>query len=292
MTARIAFVTAREWGALAEDDRLAVTELERRGATVDAAIWDDDGVDWSSYDAAVLRSCWDYYHAPDAFRSWLDAADHAGTRLINPAATVRWNMDKRYLADLHAAGVATVPTEFAEPGARLADIMAARGWQEAVVKPRVSAEGHRTQRVTLRDADAHQAELDALVAGPGALVQEYVRTIAAEGEISLMFMGERCTHAVLKTTAAGDFRVQKRWGGAAQPIEPPRDLIEQGHGVMKAVALPWTYARVDACVVEGRLVLMELELIEPSLFLDFSGDAAGILADEILACVREGARLR
>jgi hypothetical protein len=114
---RIAFVTARPWPELQPDDRVAAAALERRGCVVDAAVWNDDAVDWSAFDVVVLRSCWDYHDAPARFRGWLDRLADTRVTLCNPQPTVRWNLDKRYLGELAALGLSITPTAFPDPGA-------------------------------------------------------------------------------------------------------------------------------------------------------------------------------
>jgi glutathione synthase/RimK-type ligase-like ATP-grasp enzyme len=255
---------------------------------VDAPIWDDESVDWTVYDAVVLRSPWDYYLKPDAFRNWINRLEQLDVPLWNPAPTLRWNLDKIYLRDLEQRGVAITPTAFPADGDRLEDIMKTRGWKDVVLKPRVSAAGHRTTRVRQREKDrvaVAQVELDMLNAEGGALVQLFLPVIQTIGEWSFIFLGGHFSHAVLKRPGAGEFRVQEQYGGTAAGGQAPAGLVDQARLVMAAVDLPWIYARVDGCDVDGRLLLMELELLEPSLFLsDGPGAAeefARVIRDEI-----------
>lgn len=278
----IAFVTGAEWAELNADDAVAAAALERRGGRVAAVIWNDPAVDWSAFDVVVLRSCWDYWRHPMEFEHWVRSLDERGVQLWNPAETVVWNMDKRYLADLEARGVPIVPSEFPEPGEDLAEVMARRAWERAVVKPRVSADGHRTTLVRRDEARSRQRLLDDIAASGGAIVQEYVAAVARDGEYSFVFIDGRYSHASLKVPAPSDFRVQPRLGGTSGPAQPSVDLIRQAERAMEAVTLPWLYARVDGCVRDGTLLVMELELIEPTLFFAHSADAAGRLCESLL----------
>jgi glutathione synthase/RimK-type ligase-like ATP-grasp enzyme len=299
---RIAFVTSRPWPDLQPDDRPAADALRRRGCVVEATVWDDDAVDWPAFDAVVLRSCWDYHDAPARFQAWLDRIERARVRLWNPLDTVRWNLDKHYLAELAALGLHVTPTAFPPPGASLDHVLAERGWTDVVVKPRVSADGHRTHRmiadVTGPHADfvaaaadtagphadfvAAAADAVALVASGTALVQPYLAAIALDGELSFVFMAGAYSHAVRKRPAPGEFRVQPRLG-AVEPADPAAAIIAQAHAVARAVPHHWLYMRVDGCVVDGVLLVMEVELIEPTLFFERSPAAAERFAEGILA---------
>lgn len=278
----IAFVTGAAWAELNADDAVAARALELRGARVAAAVWNDPAVDWSAFDVVVLRSCWDYWRERDAFEAWIAGLTASGIALWNPAETVLWNLDKLYLGELEDRGVAIVPSEFPEQGEDLGAVMERRGWQRAVVKPRVSADGHRTELVSRSGAQHEQRRLDELSRSGGAIVQEYVDAVAREGEYSFVFIDGAYSHAALKRPAPADFRVQPRLGGTASPTQPSPDLIRQAERVMSAVQLPWLYARVDACERDGTLLLMELELIEPTLFFEHSADAAERFATAIL----------
>jgi glutathione synthase/RimK-type ligase-like ATP-grasp enzyme len=284
---RIAFATSADWRALWKDDIPAVDELARRGHIVDAVVWDDPAIDWTVYDVVILRSTWDYYLKPDAFARWIDDLDARAVAMWNPAATLRWNLDKIYLQELAAAGVPITPTVFPPPGTRLADVARERGWVDLVLKPRVSAAGHRTVRLDAADSDMHQAELDDLIAHGGALVQQYLPVIETDGEWSFIFIDGAYSHAARKRAAAGEFRVQFQYGGTTETGAPSEELVAQARRVVDSVTHPWLYARVDGCVVDGQLLLMELEMLEPSLFLLQDPGSSGRLADGIEARLKE-----
>lgn len=245
----IALVTWRGLPELAADDRLLRDALVRRGAAVRAVVWDDD-VDWRAFDAIVLRSTWDYHKRLDEFRAWLDRMD--GLPLWNPPEVLRWNTHKSYLLDLQSRGIAIVPT-----------LLVPRGGGY-IVKPAVSATAFRTERHTNDD---------------DLLIQPFVPEVVADGELSFMFLGKKFSHAVRKRAASGDFRVQSDFGGSATPFDPPGELIEQAAHIASMLGERWLYARIDCVVRDGRLLLMELEATEPSLFLNAT--AAERFADAI-----------
>ncbi len=284
---RIAFVTHGGLPGLSADDRLAVAELGRLGAEVEAAVWDDPSVRWASYGRVVIRSCWDYHLRPGAFLDWLGRLERDGVSLWNPAPVVRANVDKGYLVDLAAASVPAVPTVRLEPGERvdLAGLLAERSWDEAVVKPSVSASAFRTRRVRREDAAAAQAELEEMLEASGVLVQRFLPEIQTRGEWSFIFLGGEYSHAVLKRPKTGDFRVQEELGGSSVLERPAPALVEQARAVAATIPIPWLYARVDGVETGGVFTLMELELIEPLLFLGWDPQAPARFAEAILESV-------
>ena len=247
----IALVTWRGLPELAPDDRLLRDALIRRAVDARAVVWDDAAVDWETFDAIVIRSTWDYHKRVDDFRAWLDRME--GLPLWNPPLVLRWNLHKSYLLDLEARGIEIVPT-----------LLVPRGG--FIVKPAVSATAFRTER--------HATDDD-------MLVQPFVPEVLTDGEISFIFLGQKFSHAVRKRPRGEDFRVQTEFGGSAEPFAPCRDLIAQAERIAACLGERWLYARVDCVVRDGRLILMELEATEPSLFLD--GESAERFADAIVS---------
>jgi len=295
---RVALITYSGVPAITTDDRLLRDALVARGAEVDARPW-DARVDWSSYHRLVLRSCWNFHHRPREFLLWVDevTARHDGS-LRNAPALVRWSVNKRYLQDLNAHGVAIVPTIWVSVGEgeeapNLDALIAAQGWTGgAVVKPAISATAHETWRVATDDGASHQARFVALLAKSpsGVMVQPFIPEIQKDGEWSLIFLGGDFSHAVVKRPAVGDFRVQHDFGGTVERREPPAALIEDARAVLKAAARVTNtrveeilYARVDGIVRNGGLLLMELEVIEPVLFFSHAPGAAARMAELIVS---------
>ncbi|HET8622751.1 MAG TPA: hypothetical protein VFM14_04260 [Gemmatimonadales bacterium] len=263
----IAFVTWSGLPHLSTDDRLAAATLAARGMAVDAVVWDDPAVDWSRYGNTVVRSTWDYHLRPAEFLAWVDRVAAAGSRLWNPPSLLRWNLDKRYLAELGMRGVPVIPTVALPRGetSSLREVLDAAGWSEVVVKPAVSASAHQTWRSSTGQAAADAERFAGLLGAGDVLVQPFLREIE-QGEWSLCFFGGRFSHAVLKRPHAGEFRVQSELGGEVVVADPERAALARAEEALALVASPWLYARVDGCMVGGDFVLMELELIEPTLF--------------------------
>ncbi len=280
----IALVTYDARPHATEDDRFLVDALTARGATVDERSWSDRSARWEQYDGVIVRSCWDYFHRPTEFHGWLDELELRRARVFNDTATLRWNADKRYLRDLDERGVPVIPTHWIDRGASasLDDVRERTGWSELVVKPAVSGGAHRTWRASPGEL-ADDERLSAMSADGTVLVQPLVDEIERDGEWSLVFFDGAFSHAVIKRPRSGDFRVQKEHGGTVDGIVPAASIIDDAaRAIAAAPGGPPLYARVDGCVVDGRLMLMELELLEPELFLRMDQSAADRLASALL----------
>ncbi|MEV5966785.1 hypothetical protein AB0L70_33765 [Kribbella sp. NPDC051952] len=286
MTKRIALATSVDFPELYEPDLPLVDELRAAGLEPVVEIWTDPAVDWSGYDAVVLRSVWDYHRRYDEFTAWLDLVDKAGVPVLNDSDLVRWNADKHYLLELRERGVAIVPSQIAA-GACLREVVAGLNGQEVVVKPIVGASALHTVRGVAGSPELDQAmtDLPDLV----YLVQPFQSEILTDGEWSLMFIDGEFTHAVVKRPAAGDYRVQEHLGGHSISADPAPAVLESARSALQAAGKAPLYARVDGVVVNNRFLLMELELIEPYLFLPQSPEATRKLAAAVAARVRETA---
>lgn len=280
----VALATSAKVANLTDDDRLLVDALAACGVRSEPAIWNDDALNWEKYSAVVIRSTWDYHLRLDEFLAWLDRLESLDVHVMNAPSLVRWNAEKGYLRDLADRGVEIVPTRWVERGERisLADILRETGWSDVVVKPSVSASAHQTWRMSADEAGSREVEFASMVESGRVLVQSFLQAIQTEGEWSLLFYGGEYSHAVLKRPRHDDFRVQQAHGGTSDVLEPPRDIIEQAQRVLEAAGQASHYARVDGCVVDGRFVLMELELIEPDLFLRAHPAAPKRLAEALL----------
>jgi glutathione synthase/RimK-type ligase-like ATP-grasp enzyme len=255
---------------------------------VEPAVWDDPDVTWSRFDAVVVRSCWDYHLRSDAFDAWIGRLVQEGVPLWNPPEVLRWNARKTYLRELEAVGVPTVPTRFIEANdSPLEAILDQAGWDEVVIKPVVSASAHETWRASRATIAGDHPKYARLLATGPLMVQPFLSGIMTEGEWSLCFFEGRYSHAVLKRPRPGDFRVQADHGGKYFAVEAPLRIIEQADAALRASGFRTLYARVDGCLVEGGFRLMELELLEPGLFLATNAEAPIRLADAVMRVVRQ-----
>src|SRR5262245_25178737 len=281
---RVAFVTCLEWPDISASDAYAARALEARGVSVAAAPWNDPRSRLDGFDLAVFRSSWDYHHAPDAYLAWLARWEGAGVRFWNPPELVRWNLSKRYLLDLERAGVGIIPTVIAGDAglAPLPAILAERGWARAVVKPVLAASAHDAILVTADTAAALGADIDAGRRRRPVMVQPFVEEIRTRGEWSLIFVDGELTHAVIKRPGAGDFRVQPRFGGSAEPARPPADVVAAGQRALGALPHAPLYARADGIPTDAGFLVMDVELHWPGPFFAAGPGAAEAFADALI----------
>jgi glutathione synthase/RimK-type ligase-like ATP-grasp enzyme len=283
----VAFVTWSGEPELVPDDRLAADACRKRRIAVEAVPWDLP-VDWSRYGAIVLRTTWNYHFEAPAFIAWIDDLDAARRPLWNPASVLRWNIDKRYLFDLERSGVSIPETILVAAGSRLrlSDLLARQRWHEAVVKPTVSANAFETWRVTHETAAAMQEAFDRIVTERDILVQRLLPEIYG-GEVSLLFFRGEFSHAVDKVPRPGEFRVQEHLGGTSRPCRVNAQTIAACQRALACAPAPTLYARVDGVVAADGFTLIELEAIEPSLFLGHDPAAAERFAAAIAALPSE-----
>jgi glutathione synthase/RimK-type ligase-like ATP-grasp enzyme len=280
--ARIAIATCAAYEDLKADDRLLREALAAQGIEAPAVAWDDEGADWGSFDACLVRSTWDYHDKHEDFLAWTRRVTVA-TPLWNPAETIAWNIDKTYLRELGEAGVPIVPTVWLGRGtdADLDAILTERGWGEAVVKPSVDLGAHNLSRVR-SGGDDGQTALENVLARHDAMVQPFLPSLEANGELSLIYIEGQFTHAVRKRPAPGDFRVQGIWGGTATAEKPSPEELEIGARTIQPLEATPLYARVDLVSdLSGKPCLIELELIEPNLYLTESPATAAVLAQAV-----------
>lgn len=289
--ARVALATCREFPDLDHEDRLLLPALAQLGIEAVPAVWTDREIDWSAFDAVVLRETWDYSDDRPAFLAWLTSIADV-TTVLNPPDVVAWNTDKVYLRDLSRAGCAVVPTSFLEPGEDVDDWLPDGDHSDVVVKPAVSCGSRDTVRYALdepmADADAHVARL--LGEGRTVMVQPYLDAVDTIGETALLFFDGVFSHAIRKgPLLARGVEGEKVEGLFVQEQIDPREPTAAERAVAEAVLqhIPGgldrvLYARVDLIPgPDGEPLLLELELTEPSLFLSHADGAADRLAAAI-----------
>ncbi|APR80001.1 Hypothetical protein A7982_05348 [Minicystis rosea] len=282
---RLGFATYAGAPALTNDERHVLAPLAARG--IDVVPFDWRGGTPAGVDAVVVRSCWDYHEHEAAFRAWIDDLVATGTPTYNPPPVLRWNLDKGYLADLAAAGVRVPRTIFVPAGDRrsLAEVIEEEGLDEVVVKPRVSLSAVDTFRSARVTAAQDEARWAALVARRDVLVQPFLPAVQTEGERSIVLLGGRFAHAVDKTPRAGDFRVQSDHGGVRRRVHPSDDDIALATRIAGLAPAPLLYARVDLVRDGDAWALMELEVIDPELYLGLVLGSAERFAEVISAAL-------
>ena len=278
--ADVVLVTGRHMRRPDPEIHLLVTALEQQSIGVVIAPW-DDATPWSSVPLVVVRSPWDYSDAHQEFLAWARGVA-AVTNIVNPLEVLEWNSHKSYLLALASAGVPTVVTTLVPRGASDDDLARALAVYpgEIVIKPAVSvgAIGALRSASGSDDAAAHLAEL----ASTGdVLVQPLARAVLDHGESSLIYFGGEFSHAIRKLPAPGDYRVQEHHGGRVVAHTPTEDEFAVAAATLAAAPAATAYARVDLVQVNGSAAVMELEAIEPQLFLDHDPDAAARFATHL-----------
>ncbi|MCA9712384.1 MAG: hypothetical protein KDK70_41495, partial [Myxococcales bacterium] len=255
-TADVALITERRYerpahvddyvGNILREDAILTEALAAQGLTAARVDWSRPDVDWGAFRCLLLRTPWDYFDRLDEFSAWLDGLE-GRVPVLNELGTVRWNLDKHYLAELSRRGVPIPPTLFLERGrpVDLAERLAHAGWPQAVLKPAVSGAARHTYRVDRDRAALHQPLLDELVAREAMMLQPFLPDVVARGEVTVVVIDGTCTHAVLKVAKPGDFRVQDDHGGTVHPHAPSPDELELARAAMATISPPPRSARAD-----------------------------------------------
>lgn len=265
----IALVTYTSQITENEDDQL-IKYLQSKGLTIEKAIWNNPEVVWENYDLAIIKSPWDYFNLIDDFYKWLAAIKSKPVKLLNPIETVKWNADKHYLKDIEDAGLKIAKCVFLEKGTQinLNDYFIKLNVDKLIVKPAVSGGSKNTFKVTAENVKEINHQLNLLLGVEAFILQPFLKEIEEDGEWSFLFFGGKFSHALLKKAKSGDFRVQHVFGGTIHPLYPSKNLVETAQQYVDQFAKGCLYARVDGVIVDQQFLLMELELIEPFLFLD------------------------
>lgn len=269
-----------ELDALLADDRRLMAAFARHGVHAEHVVWGDPGVDWDRFDLALIRSTWDYIDDREGFLAFLGEIHASSCKLFNPLDAVRWNSDKSYLLDLDAWRVPVVPTLPAadHPPSEIQARLLREGWQSAVVKPRIGVGAFGVRRVPAGRVAAWLQERPAPPPRDERLVQPFVESVRREGEWSFVFIGGAFSYALLKTPSVGDYRAHWLYGGSVRLALPHPDDVRQVRAMVAKCPFDLLYARVDAVRLGHRLVVMELELIEPGLYFDLAPQGPGALA--------------
>jgi hypothetical protein len=270
MTRRICFLSMDDLAGYVSDDDLAVPHLAELGIRTDTLSWRQTAVAWSEFDAVIIRTPWDYQKFPPEFLAAL-AEIESQTKLHNPLKIVCWNLDKTYLRDLAEKGVRIVPTLWRQryDDASFVSWLDELSTDEVIIKPTVSATAAFTYR--LREFDA---SLIPVFAEREFLVQPFMASVLDEGEYSLFYFNGEYSHAIIKRPKPADFRVQEEHGGIITEIDAGDAMRAAAADVLAHIDEDLLYARVDVVRdADGKFALMELELIEPSLYLRMNADA-------------------
>lgn len=263
---KIALLTSVKHAHLIPDDQALILSGLRAGFSFEPAVWNSPQ-DWVNFAAVVIRTPWDYFERKEEFLAVLRKIHAAGVKLLNSLETVQWNLDKKYLFELQRLGLPVPRTLLLtkdNPAAQLT------GLSEVVVKPLVSAGGFETHHLTSANYQSfnwQRLPWD----GFEFMAQEFLPAILSEGEYSFVFFAGEFSHALRKTPKQGEFRVQDDHGGSVHAFAPTTQDIAEATAIVRRLPIEHLYCRVDlARHPDGKLMIMEIELIEPELFFRFS----------------------
>lgn len=271
---KIGILTCARLPELLESDQKLIPLFAKENISAKAVVWDDESVDWTEFDCLIFRNTWDYYQKEIAFNLWLDKIESLGIKTLNPISIIQKNKHKFYLKELEKEGISILPTIFLEKNSTssLQDLIP-ENWEKIVIKPAFSAGSYLTKLIDRSEIESIQAEFKEHFETKDFLLQEFRPEIKEVGETSLIFFNGKFSHAVNKKPIKDDFRVQIQYGGKYTTIQPNDDLLQQAELVLSKIPEKLLYARVDGIVIDNKLHLMEIELIEPDLYFDLANGA-------------------
>ena len=265
------------------EDQILQNAFEYKKLKVCKKDWSDTDFDWTSAKYAIFRSTWDYFERFDEFFSWIEKTKHK-INFINSTESIKWNIDKHYLKDLAKKKINIAPTKFIEKGEKttLSKLFKKTNWNEAVIKPAISGAARHTYRISIENHLIHEDLFNRLINTESMLFQEFMENITTKGEVSLMMIGGKYTHAIKKMAKKGDFRVQDDYGGSVKAYKASDYEILFAEKCLRKIPYKCIYARVDIIYDnQNNLSLSELELIEPELWFRKNPKSAMILAHEV-----------
>ena len=284
MRRRCAYLTMSDFGDFVSDADMSFEPMAKLGWDTDMVPWRDPDVDWNDYDLVYICTPWDYQDHVDEFLSVLENIEASSAILLNAVELVHWNLEKNYLRELEQRGAKIVPSLFRDAfdAAEIPSWFDAHRSDTIVVKPLVGANSDHVTVVTNPAAHEIVDELRTAYSARPYFVQPFMHSVLEEGEYSTFFFGGEYSHAILKKPKAGDFRSQEEHGAEILSVEAPRSLIDTAHDVVALVEPEPAYVRADFVRARnGRFLLMELELIEPSLYFRADPESAGRFARAI-----------
>ena len=257
-------------------DDLVKPHLQELGWVVEDVSWHDQSIDYNSFDIVVVRSTWDYQTSLEAFNQVLVKIEASSANLQNPLALMQWNFSKRYLRDLHEKRIPILPTLWFEEFDSQAILDAYKYFNcgEIIIKPWVSANADFTYRLSQEDFLFEQQTIKQALQDRSIMVQAFEKSILDNGEFSLFYFAGEFSHAICKRPAHGDFRVQEEHGGKLESIQATSAMLKLGKNTLDALPEPALYARVDILDTADGLAIIELELIEPSLYFNMDEQSA------------------
>jgi glutathione synthase/RimK-type ligase-like ATP-grasp enzyme len=271
-------------------DHLAYAPLAKRGWSAQEVSWHDKSVDWNDFEAVIIRSTWDYQSEPEAFLRVLEQIDASSAALENSLSLVKWNISKDYLRELESKAVPIVPTIWCETYdySQILNAFDILESEEIVLKPWISANADHTYRLRLNDVQQQPDGLESVFADRKYMIQPFLSSVINEGEYSLFYFNGEYSHCIVKIPKAKDFRVQEEHGGQLHSVSVDDELLGACDFVLAALPEIPLYARIDLLKHQSKYVVMEIELIEPSLYFNMDSDSAERFAQAFVGKYGEG----
>lgn len=266
------------------EDHLVAEAFSQLGWNVTRTHWDNPDFDWTKTRLALFRTTWDYFDRFEEFSKWMEATA-SKTCFINSIDLIRWNIDKKYLVELSNKGVSIPPTLYLSTGTseKLVDLLKNYEWEKCILKPAISGAARHTYLFDKADANRYEEVFRSLISSEAMMLQEFQDAVVTKGEVALMIMNGKFTHAVLKKAKSGDFRVQDDFGGTVHEYAPDTAMIEWAENIVNMCPHFPLYARVDMIWNnKNEYCLSELEMIEPELWFRKHPEAALELAKGIV----------
>ncbi|MEC7945324.1 MAG: hypothetical protein VX145_04070 [Bacteroidota bacterium] len=265
------------------EDELVINALKEKNLSVVKKDWNDSIFDWETTRSILFRSTWDYFDKFELFKKWFSKTKNK-CLMINSTETIEWNIDKHYLLDLQEHQIPIPNSEFIKRGSSidLSLLMQKKNWNEIVVKPTISGAAKNTYRLKEEEIIQFGPTWEKLIYKEDFIVQEFQNNVITEGEVAMIVIGGKFTHAVLKKAKEGDFRVQDDFGGSIAIYNPSEEMVKLAEKCTRILTPIPSYARVDIIRDNlGELAVSELELIEPELWFRLNPNAAQKLAQHV-----------
>jgi glutathione synthase/RimK-type ligase-like ATP-grasp enzyme len=281
---KIAILTCNRLKDLTPSDQKILAMLLESGLDAQATVWDDENIDWESFDYLIFRNTWDYYEKETAFLAFLDYIEKLNIPTLNSLPIVRKNIHKFYLRDFENKGIKIIPTVFIEKGSTFSlSELKSSDWPKAVIKPAFSAGSYLTEVVTDENILELSEQYNVLATDKDLLFQKFMPEIQLIGETSLLFFNRKFSHSVCKVPKDGDFRVQSQFGGQYSPTTVSENVMNQTLDIINLVEGDLLFARIDGIIIDDIFYLMELELIEPDLYLEHHPEAYHTYFSELIS---------
>lgn len=281
MNKKCALLTCKNLDGFVHDEHHLEKALQEQDWQYDWVQWHSEDVDWNQYQCALVRTTWDYIHYRELFLQKLKKIHQSQCQLLNPYSTICWNSDKIYLQDLKSKGLSTVPTLWRKIHSfnELEGVFDDLKCDKVVIKPRVGAGAHQTYVVEkFQDRNILASLLNSEV-----MIQPFMEEVVRQGEYSAHFFAEEFSHMILKKPKPGDFRSQEEFGSDIQAVAITSEQFNFCKQVLSCIKEKCLFARVDFVYgnLSGKETLMELELIEPSLYFRFKKESAKLLVQKL-----------